>query len=357
MGVQRQQLRFGVVAAGAMAFTLAATSAAWGCGGLVAPNGAVDLERATTLAAYVDGVEHYVTAFEFSDVNSDFGAIVPLPGVPTSVKKAGDWTLQRLVQEVTPPPPLAESGSAGALASPRKAQVLLQTRVDALDITVLSGGGPAVVRWVKAHGYEVSDDAPAMLTFYAKRSPVFLAAKFDPAEAIKRGVRSGDSTPIQIAIPTPNPWVPLRILGMAMEDDPFVNADLFLLTPRKPALLTGRGVNLKRSEAASPLLLRDLRSDKRMGWMPATGLWFSYLRLHTPPDRLTYDLAIDTTGDNHPSPMAAALPAAFAKGPVVDLGNEPSHVRWIAIGAVGAVVICSLIGVAVAPLRRRTFAA
>ncbi|MBA3291365.1 MAG: hypothetical protein H0U17_07720, partial [Actinobacteria bacterium] len=32
------------------------------CGGLVAPNGSVNLTKTTTLAAYVDGVEHYVTA-------------------------------------------------------------------------------------------------------------------------------------------------------------------------------------------------------------------------------------------------------------------------------------------------------
>ena len=38
------------------------------CGGLVAPNGAVNLVKTTTLAAYVDGVEHYVTSFEFSGV-------------------------------------------------------------------------------------------------------------------------------------------------------------------------------------------------------------------------------------------------------------------------------------------------
>jgi hypothetical protein len=39
------------------------TVPAWGCGFLVAPNGAVDLQRTTTLAAYHDGVEHYITSF------------------------------------------------------------------------------------------------------------------------------------------------------------------------------------------------------------------------------------------------------------------------------------------------------
>ena len=36
------------------------------CGGLIGPNGAVNLLRTTTLAGYHDGVEHYITAFEFA---------------------------------------------------------------------------------------------------------------------------------------------------------------------------------------------------------------------------------------------------------------------------------------------------
>lgn len=352
MGMARLGQRLGTITATVVTTAVASASAAWGCGGLVAPNGAVDLERATTLAAYVDGVEHYVTGFEFSEVNSDFGAIIPLPGVPTSVTKAGDWTLQRLVREVTPQQAFTTLDGPVA-ASAGQAKVLLTTRVDALDITVLSGGAAAVVRWVRAHGYEVSSDAPRVLGFYAKRSPVFLAAKFDPAAALRQGLHDGDSTPIQIAIPTPNPWIPLRILGLAMQEYPSVNADLFLLTPQRPALLTGRGVTLKRSEPASTSLLTDLHADRRMGWMPTSGLWLSYLRLHTVPKALTYDLAVDSTGDGHPSTVAAGLPATAPVGPVIDLGSD-DKARWIALGAVGAVVASLLVAVLVAPVRRPT---
>ena len=41
------------------------------CGGLVGENGTIQLTRTTTLAAYHDGVERYVTSFQFSDA---FGA-------------------------------------------------------------------------------------------------------------------------------------------------------------------------------------------------------------------------------------------------------------------------------------------
>ncbi|MGH2812900.1 MAG: hypothetical protein ACRDI1_09335 [Actinomycetota bacterium] len=57
---------------------------AWACGGLIGPNGAVNLVRTTTLAAYHDGVEHYVTAFTFAGIaEGSFGSIVPLPDEPS----------------------------------------------------------------------------------------------------------------------------------------------------------------------------------------------------------------------------------------------------------------------------------
>src|SRR5918996_1948147 len=74
------------------------------CGGLIGPNGAVNLLRTTTFAGYHDGIEHYVTSFEFAGGEGEFGSIVPLPGVPTDVVRGGDWTLQRLVQETSPAP-------------------------------------------------------------------------------------------------------------------------------------------------------------------------------------------------------------------------------------------------------------
>src|SRR5919106_2665862 len=96
-----RRLLVGVI--GGVLATILSAGPALACGGLVAPNGSVNLVRTTTLAAYVDGVEHYVTSFEFSGAGGGkFGSIVPLPGVPTDVGRAGRWTLQRLVQEVSP---------------------------------------------------------------------------------------------------------------------------------------------------------------------------------------------------------------------------------------------------------------
>ena len=77
------------------AFLIALPAAAYACGGLVAPGHAEVLQRATTLAAWHDGVEHYVTGFQFAGSASRFGYIIPLPGVPTSIQKGGGFLAKR----------------------------------------------------------------------------------------------------------------------------------------------------------------------------------------------------------------------------------------------------------------------
>jgi hypothetical protein len=283
---------------------------AWACGGLVGPG---QLARTTTLAAYHQGVEHYLTSFTYSGGGAKFGSIVPLPGVPSEVRKGGEWTLQRLIRETQPQLQATTAPVAFAAGARSGAEVLLKARVDALDITILRGGGKAVGDWARRHGFGLSVDAPEVLDFYAARSPIFMAASFDARAASARGQRLGDGTPIQLTIPTTDAWVPLRILGLGHRPGDAIQADLYLLTDRRPALLpappaAGRsGVALERSQPASEQLLADLRADKGMGWVPASGMWLSYLRIDTTAGGLFHDLAVDTSGRGRPSPVAAGL--------------------------------------------------
>jgi hypothetical protein len=303
-----------VVVAG---FLLAGVSSpAWACGGLIGRNGAVNLIRTTTLAGYHDGVEHYVTAFQFAGGGGKFGSLTPLPGVPSSVEKGGSWTLQRLIRETQPLK--ATAGPVAFGATRRDAvEVLLQTKIDALDITVLKGGGAAVGEWATAHGFRLPADAPEVLDFYAERSPIFLAAAFDADAASARGQRVGDGTPVHITIPTANPWVPLRILALGKQANDPVTADVYLLTDRKPAILPlargANGLTLAYDRPAAIPLLNDLRSDVGMGWIPATG-WLSQLRIDTNAATLTDDLAVDVQGHS-PSRVAAGLEAPGAADP------------------------------------------
>jgi uncharacterized protein DUF2330 len=298
----------GVLAAMTVAFILTVGPAA-ACGGLIGPNGAVNLLRTTTLAAYHDGVEHYVTAFQFAGGGGKFGSITPLPGIPTTVEKGGDWTLQRLVRETTAQRDSALFGLAAA-APAASAEELMKVRVDALDLTVLRGGGDAIGAWAKDHGFRLPPDAPEVLDFYATRSPIFLAAAFDADAAAARGQQVGDGTPVHITIPTAAPWVPLRILALGKGANERIDADVFLLTDDRPNLLPSpiglNGLDLAHFAAATPSLLDDLRSDRGMGWIPTRG-WLSKITIDAAASQLKFDLAIDPTGTARPSRVDAGL--------------------------------------------------
>ena len=106
------------VAAAAALVVVTAPSPAGACGGLVGENGTIQLTGTTALAAFHDGVERYVTCFEFTGEGEEVGSIIPLPDVPTRVVRGGDWTLQRLTQEVAPPVREELWRSAAAAATP-----------------------------------------------------------------------------------------------------------------------------------------------------------------------------------------------------------------------------------------------
>jgi hypothetical protein len=305
-----------------------ATGEAEACAGLIGSNGAVNLGRTTTLAAYSDGVEHYVTSFEFAGGGGEFGTLIPLPGVPTEVKRGGGWTLQRLQIETQPPVLPAFEVESAADAS--GAVVLQEVRIDALDITVLKGGGPDVAAWATEHGFRLSPDAPEVLDFYASRSPIFLAAVFDGQAAAERGQVIGDGTPVSITIPTDNPWVPLRILGLGKQADDFVQADVFLLTDKQPALLPAPnyGMFLAHSQPATDLLLDDLRSDDGTEWIPEKA-WLTKLAINSPASALQYDLAVDGNGTSVPSRIDAGLELPSVDLPPIETGGD-SGSEWIA---------------------------
>src|SRR5438105_512708 len=293
---------------------------AFACGGLIGPNGAVNLLRTTTFVGYHAGVEHYVTAFKFEGGGGAFGSLTPLPGVPTSVEKGGDWTLQRLIRE-TEPLRLNAVDAAGA-ASMQSAEVIMQVKIDALDITVLKGGAAEVGQWAKEHAFRLPPDAPQVLDFYAQRSPIFLAAAFDSDAAKARGQQIGDGTSVHIAITTPNPWVPLRILALGKHATDQVQADVFLLTDRQPALLPladgSRGLFLQHDDAASNGLLDDLRSDRGMDWVPTNG-WLTKIAIDGTAADISFDLAIDATGQGAPSRVQAGLELPPATTPASSL--------------------------------------
>src|SRR6185312_6267373 len=102
------------------------------------------------------------------------------------------------------------------------------------------------------------------------------------------------------------------ILGLGDSSDQKIDADVFLLTDKAPALLPqpctplGFGLIPLRSEQASDQLLADLRSDKGMEWVPPS-MWLTAFRVGAQAARLQYDLAVDASGRGRRSLVAAGL--------------------------------------------------
>lgn len=275
------------------------TAAASACGFLVAENGAVRLNQFTALAAVgSDGLTHYVTSFDFAGGAASFGAIIPLPGEPSTVEAAGNWTLQRLGREVNPPNP-EEFAEAQTAASSADAEVVASYEVDSLDIDIVRGGAEGVLAWGNDNGFDigVGEDALDMLAFYADRSPWFAAIRYDLERAEGQQLIEGDGTPVHFAFDEA-PWIPLRVLAFDKPGGELVQADLYLLTPDRPRVLTGPGLTPTVSQRASDSLMFDLADDENSSWVPEEA-WLTYYDLAVDARDLTYDLAVAPTGKQH----------------------------------------------------------
>jgi hypothetical protein len=292
----------------ALAMSVLGPATAFACGGLVAPGHGEALQRATTLAAWHAGFEHYVTGFQFIGTADRFGYIIPLPGVPSKIEKGGDWTLERLEREINP----VKGFEGVALAAPaaRDVQVLQRVTVDALDIVVVRGGGRDVALWAGRNGFDLTPDTPQVMQRYSSEGAVFALAKYDNRAAIKRGLAEGQGTVIHFTIPTRAPWIPLQILALGKDRAELVDADLFILTDDAPSLSLGGtqlpGTTVRAFGKAGSLLLRDLRSDRGMSWLPRKGMWLTALTIHTPAGNIHSDLSIDGGGPVGASQSVAA---------------------------------------------------
>jgi hypothetical protein len=322
-----------LVALALTVFSITSALPAAACGGLVAPDGAVRLGRATTLVAWHDGVEHYMTAFTYQGDVSSVGWIVPLPTAPDKIQEGGAWTLQRLARETQPQP--AEFGVLAGAAAPTSAQVLQQLTIEALNITVLKGSGQEVLNWCAANNFALSDETRAHLLRYAAGSPYFMAAKFDTSIIQARHEVQGDGTPILITMHTAHPWVPLEVLAL---DGQQVQADIYLLTdeplntsdvgavagqsPVGTQVPGAPGFTLAFQEPMNASLYHDLSTDRNMSWVRPDG-WLTYLSLDAPSEKVTYDMGVTSRG--------VIRVAQFGTAPMAIGGGIPNHAlpSWV----------------------------
>ncbi len=334
----------------ALGILMLTAAPALACGGLVAPDGQVRLGRATTLVAYHNGVEHYLTSFEYQGNEKNVGWIVPLPANPDAIVEGGAWTLQRLEREANPPTLqlLAPSNEASAASG---VTVLQTTTVEALHITVIKGSGPEVADWATGNGYVLPGDTRTHLLVYAQASPYFMAAQFDTSLIQQRHEVQGDGTPLLITMHIPHPWVPLEVLAL---DGQQVQADLFFLTdmpltlsdfdatvgqsPVGNQLPGAPGFRVAFQEQMNPSLYHDLSTDRNMSWVRSSG-WLTYLQLDAPQPQVTYDLGITSRGVIRLAP--------FGTKPMA-IGDAPkTYPTWIPSLPMGTPQILLIILVAI----------
>ena len=348
-------------AAATLAVFLTQALPAAACGGLIAPNGAIRLDRATTLVEWHNGVEHYFTSFSYHGEASSFGWIVPLPAVPVKVEEGGGWTLQRLFRETHPQPAILSLDFAGRAAAP-SVEVLQQVQVQALDITVLRGSGQGVLDWASQNGFSIDAETHAHILQYAKGSPVFMAAKYNAARAQKQRLLFGDGAPVLITLKVPHPWIPFEVLAAGQQ----VQADLYLLSDKPVntsewrALIGASGVGtnvagaegftLKFQEKMTDSLYHDLSTDKNMSWVRRDS-WLTYLSLDAPDSKVTYDMSV--------TPMGVVKVAPFGTKPmaIVDssaAADKPADVPTAPMGtATTLVIIAFVLGAALLILKPR----
>ena len=117
--------------------------------------------------------------------------------------------------------------------------------------------------------------------------------------------------------------MPLRILALGRKASEIVQADVYLLTDRRPETLpqaerskesdqSQRGLDPGGQRAGVDTLLTDLRSDRGMKWLPESDMWLTYIRINETAANLEHDLAIDASGYGRPNPVAAGYPAPGA---------------------------------------------
>jgi hypothetical protein len=142
-------------------------------------------------------------------------------------------------------------------------------------------------------------------------------------------------------------------LALGRDRDSVVQADVFLLTDRRPQLLTGdQGLQLARSETASPTLLDDLRADKGMEWVPQQE-WLTYIKVDTPAGRLTHDLAASVNPFQPPMKIDAGITSTHD---LINTLPSPRDNRWVVPATIAATIATGAFVFQLGRTRRRALA-
>ena len=243
------------------------------CGGLIGPNGAVNLLRTTTFAGYHDGVEHYVTAFEFAGGRRTVRLAHPAARACRRASSGRRLDAPAAGPRDQPPVPEAvfarggRSAASGARGPPGDA-----------DRRARHHGPQGRRRRRSARGPRSTASACRPMRPRSSTSTRSAARSSWPRASRRRRRRAGpaavgDGTPVHITIPTDQAVGPAAHPRPRQDRRRAVDADVFLLTDARAAASCRRrrpGLTLAHSGRRATACSTDLRSDKGMDWVPVS---------------------------------------------------------------------------------------
>lgn len=227
------------------AAALLASDEVLACGGFFCSTGPVDQSAERILfEVHEDGSTTAVVEVKFNGDPGDFSWIVPVPEVPV-VEVVPSLVLDVLDQRAAPrivPPPLsyescdddtrpqsysgygctdaaAPSASDGGAAlgagggEDDGVDVVALPRVGPYDdVVVVSSDDPnALVDWLNAEGYVITDAMRPVVEAYVAEGQKFLAVKLAPDAGVQ------DIAPIKFTCPSETPTIPIRLTAVAAE--------------------------------------------------------------------------------------------------------------------------------------------
>ena len=191
------------------------------CGGLIGPNGAVNLLRTTTFVGYHDGIEHYVTAFAFAGRRRFVRLHHAPPGHPDAASTRA--ATGRSSDSSARPSHRARTVRSRPM---RRPACRGRRRGPAGDHHRRARHHGAQGRWRRGRCVGHRARLPAAAGRARGARLLRPAQPHLPGRQLRcrcrrrqRGQAIGDGTPVHITIPTSDPWVPLRILSLGKQAD------------------------------------------------------------------------------------------------------------------------------------------
>jgi len=200
------------------------------CGGFFCMNSPVDQNAERIIFTQnKDGTVSAYIQIQYTGSAEDFSWILPLPHPigPEDIEVPEDamaafTELDVATAPVFIPPPMPECAtdalklrfSSAAVAEKADVQIFASGEVGPYEFDVIGSEDPdALVKWLREHNYQVTEDMEPLIDVYVQEGFVFLAMRLLPEESAQ------NVQPVKLTYPSLRPMIPLRLTAVAANQD------------------------------------------------------------------------------------------------------------------------------------------